>query len=446
METSKEKKYVMIIAEDLGAIDIMKAVLSGDYELSVWENGFTALETVAGHRPDLIVAELDMLFMDGIEILEKASEGSYELSGIPIIILAGTQDMIAKEKCIDLGAADYLIKPFIPSVFKKHIEQVIENTEKKKALSEEIHEIQEKARRDQLTGLWNRDYSKKTIDAILKNGRKGSLFMIDLDNFKAINDNYGHDAGDDVLRMFADTLRLHMRDNDIPARLGGDEFIAFVEGLTDRDSLSSLAGRIVSELKEKLDACKFDTNSSVSLGIAITGADGYTFDDLYNSADKALYVVKTSGKNSFCFAGDIAEADASRSSILEDMDSIHSILLRSDDDKMKAYAPGLAALTHIYQFLKRQSSIPANLILFSIIPAGNPDEAENNTVAALFEQILKNCLRRTDAVARYSSKQFIVLTTSQDKDGLVSLVERIHQEYLRSGYQSRFLLNCEMDF
>ena len=99
---------------------------------------------------------------------------------------------------------------------------------------------------------------------MIEQGVQGALFMIDMDNFKAINDNYGHIAGDTTLKMFADTLREHSSEGDVLCRIGGDELMVFIRDAVSKSLLGNHAADIISDLCYKLEQCKFETNSSVS--------------------------------------------------------------------------------------------------------------------------------------------------------------------------------------
>lgn len=170
-----------------------------------------------------------------------------------------------------------------------------------KVLSEYTADIKNKSLTDPLTGLWNRAYVEEQTNIYMRNENAcGALFMLDMDNFKSINDNYGHQAGDDVLKTFADVLREVSRKDDIVCRFGGDEYVVFYRGLSSRTEVVSKATRILEILVGKLHAEGY-FGTSVSMGISMAPEDGMDFDTLYNNADKALYYVKENGKNSYRF-------------------------------------------------------------------------------------------------------------------------------------------------
>ncbi len=168
----------------------------------------------------------------------------------------------------------------------------------------------QKAEKDGLTGLFNREAFYLRVNSILSGDMDKTqwhaFMMIDLDNFKTINDTYGHVTGDEVLIKFANTLKHLVRGSDVVARVGGDEFAIFLNSVGNLDRIKSKAN----ELKEAVEQLKVEESSeghlSMSMGIAICPIDGTTAGELYESADMALYTVKSLGKGNFKFAQDIA--------------------------------------------------------------------------------------------------------------------------------------------
>ena len=266
-------KHILIIDDDRINLDCARMSLSRQYKITATISGRQALQFLAANSPDLILLDLNMPFMDGYEVM-KHIKADPRIADIPVVFLSAEKDAVTEARCLELGAVDFLPKPFVPSILLSRLEKIFRSLDQKQELKKELDQIKDKSQRDALTGLWNRAFVAKNVEERLKNGGQGALFMIDMDNFKAINDNYGHDAGDNTLKMFADTLRTYSKDGDIPARIGGDEFVAWINGYVDKETLSRRAGAIIQDLCKKLEDCRFETNSSVSLGVAIYPADG----------------------------------------------------------------------------------------------------------------------------------------------------------------------------
>lgn len=165
--------------------------------------------------------------------------------------------------------------------------------------TEQIKDISYK---DALTGLWNRGYMEKQLYAFLHTGcHAGTFMMLDLDNFKTINDTYGHLAGDQLLIQFGAILRRLSREKDIVCRFGGDEFAVFLKDLNDAAVVQRKAELYSRRLWETLLEPQGYSTASVSIGIAMAPQQGNSFLELYQKADKALYSVKQNGKNGYRF-------------------------------------------------------------------------------------------------------------------------------------------------
>ena len=170
-----------------------------------------------------------------------------------------------------------------------------------------------KAYTDGLTGLWNRAYTEKAVGRWIREGTTGCLFMMDMDNFKSVNDTYGHIAGDKVLKTFADAMKKSAREKDICCRIGGDEFMMFARHL-DPEKAHIVANRIIKIAREQLSNIEGGKFVSVSIGGAFVESNTETFQELYDRADAALYYRKEHGKAGFHFytVGDKREAGVER--------------------------------------------------------------------------------------------------------------------------------------
>lgn len=169
------------------------------------------------------------------------------------------------------------------------VEQEKTNNKAKKARKESYT--------DNLTGLWNRKYIESKINQAVKEERTGCLFMIDMDNFKKVNDVYGHIAGDDILKAFANALRKSTRPYDICCRAGGDEFMLFAQDI-DKDQVSGLAERI--RQNSKIFFAKVEGGKVVTLSMGAQMLEKeMNYEELYNKADNALYIIKENGKDGF---------------------------------------------------------------------------------------------------------------------------------------------------
>ncbi len=161
--------------------------------------------------------------------------------------------------------------------------------------------LEQKAYTDRLTGISNRAGFEKAFEDILKtNPQTGTLFLVDLDNFKDVNDNLGHPFGDECLKRVANLAKEVFRDKDVIARLGGDEFIIFAPGMHDPEIIKEKAKEFLDIINYtyKLDNGQM-LNLTASIGISLYPDNGKTYTPLYRNADIALYSVKDSGRNNY---------------------------------------------------------------------------------------------------------------------------------------------------
>ncbi len=162
-----------------------------------------------------------------------------------------------------------------------------------------LMQVNELANKDSLTGVYNRNCFQKLLEDYFQQMGNGALFMLDINNFKMVNDRFGHQTGDEVLKKFGQVL-LGLGDDVISCRIGGDEFCIFYKEVMDVRELEKLADRIKEEFKEKIASEKYADITTLSIGITRTmDAVGRDFERLYSSADKALYVAKNRSKNAY---------------------------------------------------------------------------------------------------------------------------------------------------
>jgi len=255
------------------------------------------------------------------------------------------------------------------------------------------------------------------------------MFMIDLDNFKMINDNRGHVEGDRVIRMFADILRQHARNNDVVCRLGGDEFILYLLGVNDRKIAAGRAKSILSALTERLMDMGYSTMVSVSIGIAIYPQDGKDFPTLYQNADKALYLVKINGKNSYRFFSDEEDGDEQLPSSLA---NICFLMEGRQDYSSGAYNVAYDEFRYIFNFISRyaaRNKKPVQLILFTL--QCEPGESRERIVRSMdaLETSATVSLRMVDVGNRFSDKQYIVILLDADKENANLVALRVLSRY-----------------
>lgn len=247
---------------------------------------------------DVCLVDQNMGTVSGLDIIRRSTEhGSFT----PIILLTGEDDKDVDHQASASGASDYLLKTeLMATLLNRSIRFSIIQKQNQKKLSEYAYQ-------DGLTGLANRIKFDQALElAINTSERAGTylaLFLIDLDDFKIINDTYGHPAGDAVLQAVADRISSMVRKTDIVARLGGDEFGIVLNGYKHEQDIKLLTRKILKVFEEPVHFNDQRFHCKCSLGIAILnpGHVDRSPSSLTKAADGALYKAKSNGKNSYAF-------------------------------------------------------------------------------------------------------------------------------------------------
>jgi two-component system, cell cycle response regulator len=260
-------------------------------------------------KPDLILLDVDLPLVTGFEVCQKLKDDP-KTSEIPIIFLTGDQAVHTKVQGFDLGAIDYVTKPFEPAELRARVRAALRTKRFHDLLSARSHV-------DGLTGIWNRSYFNQRfgeeISAAQRYERHVSLIMLDLDGFKGLNDSYGHPFGDQVLQAVGSILHTFLRTTDAPCRFGGEEFALI---LTETDE----AGAIISaeRIRQQIAQCAFRPKDkhievTASFGVACStlfDRSSLSVSRMVTAADDALYKAKHEGRNRVCTAQTAADAPA----------------------------------------------------------------------------------------------------------------------------------------
>ena len=298
---------ILIVDDSKSIAALLEADLSAEgYEASIAYSGGEALSYLSNTLPDLIVLDLYLPDMTGLDILEKLRHKS-EWSNIPVIMLSSSDNCDEIVAALDLGAADYVTKPYIAEVLHARIRTSLR-------LKEKTEMLEAMAATDFLTGIYNRrqfcHLATTALDRSMRDGSDVVIAMMDIDYFKKINDNYGHDAGDAVLVEFAQQLKTCFRPYDTVARLGGEEFAVCLS----HSNVSQ--GRAACErFRELVENSEFRVASAVkgqsidvtvSIGISESNSGDKAYASMLKEADEALYTAKANGRNQLAVIGEIA--------------------------------------------------------------------------------------------------------------------------------------------
>ena len=296
LENSSEA-LIMIVDDMIENIIFLEKILqkSGFRTISAL-SGDSALDLLTEHTPDLILLDIVMPGMSGFETCTRI-QNNRDFIDIPVIFLSAKKDEKSIIESFIYGGIDYIVKPCnSPELLAR----VNTHLQLKKA-KEKLHFL---AFTDTLTGLYNRRKFIESMDheraRAFRYDEKLSFIMIDLDHFKHINDNFGHDTGDRALIRFAEIIKTSLRETDFAGRLGGEEF-GIILPRTDLLQAQVVAERIRSRVEaeggSKEEGVPFFT---ASFGLAQFNEKRNSSDLLTQDADRALYKAKETGRNRIC--------------------------------------------------------------------------------------------------------------------------------------------------
>lgn len=284
----------MLVVEDSKQYrkHIVRLLSAHKYQVLEADDGLQALAQLEKHRDvKMVITDYNMPNMDGFELVQSIRR-QYEKSDMIIIGLSGEDGGLLSIKFIKNGADDFLNKPFQQEEFYCRITNNIESLE-------QLHKIQDQANRDYLTSLYNRRYFCEQGELLLKHakstGTEIALVVIDLDYFKSVNDEYGHEAGDEVLRFFSSELT-NILGRFLIARVGGEEFCVIVSGLVNAKVVSLIDGfkqHLASQIVDVTD----EDILRISFSAGITNKKLDNLNTMLNLADEYLYRAKEAGRN-----------------------------------------------------------------------------------------------------------------------------------------------------
>jgi two-component system cell cycle response regulator len=291
---------LLVVEDHARSAERMRDILATEHDADVEKDPHVALMRLAERQFDLLIVSLSLTNADGLRLCSQVR--SLERSRhLPIITLVEPGDEVRLLRGLDMGVNDYLVRPIDRNEMLARVRTQIRRKRHSDQLRLRLEESVEHAITDVLTGLHNRRYMETHIEQLvaeaLHSGRALSVLIADIDYFKAVNDTYGHDVGDSVLREFATRFRRNTRGIDLACRFGGEEFVIIMPD-TDLEH----AGHVGERLRSCIASDSFVVNSNASLHI--TASVGIatleprdTPESLLKRADKALYAAKKEGRN-----------------------------------------------------------------------------------------------------------------------------------------------------
>ena len=295
------KKPTILVVDDMTTtLLLLHDLLKDTYEVKIAKSGTKALEILnAPNDIDLILLDIEMPDINGYDVCKRIKNNE-QTKNIPVIFVTARNSEEDEEYGLNLGAIDYITKPFNKAIVKLRIKNYLD-------LKIKNDMLEKLSMYDGLTNIRNRRYFdetfEKTFNEIKRDKKSLAVLMIDIDFFKPYNDNYGHGQGDETLRKVAKALEKTIkRASDFVARYGGEEFVILLKDI-NKDGVEAVANNLLNairELKITHEFSKIENYVTVSIGVSYyNSSSDITKLELLLKADETLYNVKNSGRNNF---------------------------------------------------------------------------------------------------------------------------------------------------
>ena len=436
------RNWIVIVDDEAMSLTNARIMLGEEnMRVSCLRSGRELLKFVEKNTPDLILLDILMPDMDGFETYHALRELEEHMgrSHIPVVFCTGENDSASEQQGLELGASDYIRKPYNKEILIKRIENTINN-------SSTIETLKEEAMVDTLTGFLNKTHGTERISKLCSR-KNGSLIILDLDNFKLVNDLFGHETGDKVLAAFSDIVRRNTRETDTLCRIGGDEFMAFCDDLTAESSLASITLRINTQLCEEAERLMGKDHGiplGISAGVVMVPEYGRDYEELFSMADSALYKVKKEGKHGYCLYHkpqedeDPLSADQDQKleriiKIVEERNDAGGALMLGNDSFALVYR-------FIMRFYKRYGGTAA-LVLFTISMPEGTDNIKLLETSSEFSGMLQKNLRVSDIIMQNGSCDFFVMLTERTKAEAEGATKRILECWERTGHDEEAVVD-----
>ena len=293
---------ILVIEDRPAAAERVQSALSAFHAVEIEGDAQQAVMRAAEGDFDAVVISLGLQGQDGLRLCSQL-RSLERTRNISVLLMGEAEDRERILRGLEIGAHDFLLRPIDRNELLARARTQVRRKRFTERLRDSVQSSMEMAVMDQLTGLHNRRFMDNRLavmfDESALRARSLSLLVLDIDHFKAVNDSWGHDAGDEVLREFADRVRACTRGIDLVARMGGEEIVVVLPD-TGRDAASRVAERIRERVERSPFAIQNNTRDikvTVSVGVANRRAGDTSSADMMKRADDALYRAKANGRN-----------------------------------------------------------------------------------------------------------------------------------------------------
>ncbi len=309
MDEPVEKARVLIVEDQSFETEKFINVLKQDEDITIpVASGAEAMDHIVTDRFDLMIISINLRNEDGLRLCSHLRSNERTRS-TPILMVAEEDDLQKVAHGLEIGAHDYIMRPVDRNEFLARCRTQIRRKRFQERLRSNYEISLSMALTDPLTGLYNRRYLEVHLQKLLNTNetrrKKLGLLMLDIDHFKIVNDTYGHNVGDEVLKEYSQRLADSVRSFDLVSRLGGEEFVILLPDVTPGRA-HSIAERLrtaIADTPFKCDVPGGRLDVTTSIGGAIIESGGHTSTEVLKRADDALYEAKNNGRNCVVFEG-----------------------------------------------------------------------------------------------------------------------------------------------
>ena len=297
------KKGLLLVVDDIElSRKIIVDMFKDEYDIAEAIDGEQAWKFIQNNKEEISIILMDLLMpvMDGYQLLKKLRQNK-ETKDIPVVVTSQGEEE-SEERALSIGADDFISKPYNTTILRHRVNNALINSkikklEYEKQVNKELLAAELAVNKDALTGLYTRKVIESRVNDFFAQGsdHNAVFVMIDVDNFKEVNDTYGHIKGDETLRKVAEVLHASFREQDVICRMGGDEFAIFLPKKISKSKLDTKLDVLCKNLSFMIE----DINVTCSIGACLAPQYAQDYQTLYNNADMALLSSKRFGKNQF---------------------------------------------------------------------------------------------------------------------------------------------------
>ncbi len=411
------KYWITVVDDDELYLTNARTILSAEnMRVSCLRSGNDLLKFIEKNTPDLVLLDVMMPEMDGFTTYNELRkiEAKMGRSNIPVIFLTGENDSEIEQQGLRLGASDFIRKPFFKDILVKRIENTINGRKVIEVLTEE-------AMFDNLTGFLNKARGTERVSKLCIR-KTGALMIMDLDNFKLVNDLFGHDMGDRMLTAFADIIKRNTRETDTISRIGGDEFMAFYEDMVDESAVASLTNRLNTQIVAQAGKLMGEDHGiplGISIGCAFVPEQGRNFEALFSMADSALYTAKQNGKHGYNI---FSKSNKNSGSEKDDLNDKLQRIIRTIEERYESETAlflGRESLAIVYRFVVRYFKLSRQSVSFILLSLNSSEKMENEKLQDnmhQLENVLLLHLKLSDIVMQNSSNSYFIMLPGSSLD------------------------------